>query len=453
MAYRLLLLFVILGVNAFFAAAEVSLVSVRRSRLRSMAERGNLGAQAALSLLSSPERLLSVTQVGMTLASLGLGWAGEDTVFQLLAAAFAGFITPQNEQIVHGLCFGFAFLAISYAHVVIGEVVPKNLAIEKADGLALLVAPVLLIFYRVSGPFVLVAERSAAAISRSLGLRGGHTAGVHSTEELKFIIGASAREGLVGPFEQHAISRLLELDEYNVREIMVPRNDVVSIPIDANLDKVLSVLLRHKYSRVPVYEGSPEKIIGILHFKDLIRVWQERKGARDRDRPSRPFRIRRYLRKASVVPESKPVSQLIDEFRNNHTHMALVVDEFGTVTGLVTLEDTLEQIFGEIGDEHDVKRPQPVVEAPRLDVEGTIPIVDLENQYGIVLPSGDFETLAGFLLARTGDLPKAGHVVEYEHRTYTVVEMDRNRIARVRIEKVGKPPASDPPSNDQASAK
>jgi CBS domain containing-hemolysin-like protein len=453
--YRILILLAILFANAFFAAAEVALVSVRRSRLKALADNGQVAAQAALNLLENPERLLSVTQVGVTLASLGLGWAGEGTLFEIFARLFHPVITPTTEAIVRAVCFGLAFLAMSYAHVVIGEVTPKNLALEKADRLALLVAPALLVFYKISAPFVIVIERSASALSRLLGLRRHQGAGGHSTEELKFIVRSSLKEGHLEQFEQDAIQKVLELSDYSAREIMVPRNDIVSLPVTATLDEVLRQVNEHKYSRFPVYEERPENIIGVLHYKDLIPLWRERKTARERNRPERPFQLRRFLRKPLVVPETKPLTQLIGEFSGYHTHLALVVDEFGTIAGLVTLEDVLEQVFGEIADEHDIRRPAPSATAPMVEVEGTIPIRDLSTMYGIDLPpDAGFETLAGFLLSQLGYIPKVSDQVTYGDRRFTILEMDKNRIARVRIEKIesGGEPTASPPAPRRTSA-
>jgi putative hemolysin len=443
MSLRLILLVAIVALNGFFAAAEVSLVSVRRSRLKELAERGNVSARAALDLLANPGRLLSVTQVGVTLASLGLGWAGEDTLYRAFLALFDPMITPGTTGWLHGVSFAAAFLAISFVHVVIGEVVPKNLAIEKADRLSLLMAPALLVFLRISAPFVFVVERSAAVLSRALGLRGGHTGGGHSPEELKFIVESSRREGHLEGFEEDAIQKLLELKEVNAREIMTPRMDIVSVSVDAGLDELLRLTLEHKYSRLPVYEASPEHVIGIVHYKDLMRAWRERKTAADRRQPARPFRLRRYLRQPLVVPESKPLNQLVDEFRERHTHLAMVVDEFGTITGMITFEDVLEQIFGEIGDEHDVRRPLPVAGAPVIEVDGSTNIRDLASQYELELP-GDagFETLAGFLLFQLGYIPAPGESVTYGSRTFIVEAMDRNRITRVKI--VNARPAESP---------
>ena len=433
MPLRLILLIAIVTLNGFFAAAEVALVSVRRSRLTQLAEDGSVAARAALGLLANPGRLLSVTQVGVTVASLGLGWAGEDTIYQMLLAVFNPIVTPRAELLLHGAGFAVAFLMISFVHVVIGEVVPKNLALEKADRLALLVAPALLVFLRISAPFVFVIERSASFLSRAFGLKGGHAGGGHSPEELKFIVESSRREGHLEGFEEDAIQKILELKDVYAREVMTPRIDIVSVPVDATLDELLRVTVEHKYSRVPIYQGKPENIIGILHYKDLMSAWQERKMAADRRQPSRPFRLRRYLRDPLVMPETKPLNQLVDEFRKRHTHLAIVVDEFGTITGLVTFEDVLEQIFGEIGDEHDVRRPTPA-EGAVIELDGSTNIRDLASQYAIELP-GDagFETLAGFMLFRLGYIPSPGESVTYGARTFIVQEMDRNRIARVKV--------------------
>ena len=434
--FRILLLLLILGANAFFAAAEVALVSVRESRLKQLAEEGHAGAQAALNLLANPGRLLSVTQIGVTLASLGLGWAGEDTLYSMVLSVLQPAITPVTEKVLHAASFVLAFLVMSYFHVVVGEVVPKNLAIDRADRLAAIVAPALLIFYRISEPFVWVIEKSSAAITRLLGVGEGQRGGGHSAEELKLIVSSSRGLGHLPEMQEDIIHRVLDLDNISVREIMVPRNDIVSIPVDATLDQVLATMIEHQHSRLPVYEGQPEQIVGILYYKDLLPVWEERRAAIRANRPPRVFRLRRLMRKHLVVPETKPVAQMLAEFQQGRSHMAMVVDEFGTIAGLVTVEDVLEQVVGAIADEYDVKSEQPAPDGDELELEGATKIRDVETQYGIALPgNGGFETLAGFLLMRFGKIPAAGESLEYDGRRFTVLEMDRNRIAKVRVEK------------------
>ncbi len=436
--FRILLLVLILGVNAFFAAAEVALISVRESRLKQLAEQGQAGAQAALNLLSNPERLLSVTQIGVTLASLGLGWAGEDTLDAIIVAVFQPVLTPVTAKALHAVSFVLAFLVMTYFHVVVGEVGPKNLAIDRADRLAVLVAPALLVFYRISEPFVWIVEKSSAAVARVLGVGAGQRGGGHSAEELKLIVSSSRGLGHLPEMQEDMIHRALDLENISVREIMVPRNDIASVPIDATLDELLAIVIQQQHSRFPVYREKPEQIVGILYYKDLLPVWEERRAAIRLGRPPRVFRLRRLMRKHLVVPETKPLSQMLAEFQQGRSHMAMVVDEFGTIVGLLTVEDVLEQIVGEIADEYDVKSAPRPAEGDELELEGATKIRDLESQYGIELPAnGGFETLAGFLLMRLGKIPAAGQSVEQEGRRYTVLEMDRNRIAKVRVEKVG----------------
>jgi CBS domain containing-hemolysin-like protein len=435
---RLLLVVFLIAINGFFAGAEVSLLSVRHSRLRQMAAEGNAGAQAALNLLANPGRLLSVTQVGVTLASLGLGWAGEDTIYGILVGLFAPLNSSAVARYVHGFCFFLSFLTISFFHVVLGEVVPKNLAMAKADRLAALTAPLLLLFYRASLAFVVVIERSANAITHALHLKGSGHGSVHTAEELKLIVSGSRGLGYLPEAQEDMIHRVLDLGAISVREIMVPRRDIVSISSDATLDEVLHTMIEQKHSRLPVYEGTPEKIAGLLHYKDLLPVWEERRRAIRSSRPSRAFRIGRLLRPVMFVPETKPASQMFDEFRTGRSHLAMVVDEFGTIIGMLTVEDVLEQIVGRIEDEHDEKVERRGAETDDVELDGTARIRDLESEYGIEIPpDAGFETLAGFLLFRLGDIPQVGASVEYQGRRFTVLEMDRNRIARVRIEKVG----------------
>ena len=442
MSLRFILLIFIVALNAFFSAAEVALVVARRSRLEELARQGNVAARAALGILANPERLLSVTQVGVTVASLALGWAGEETLYRAILWVFNPVINEAQSHLLHVVSYAAAFLLTSFAHVVIGEVVPKNLALDQADRLALLVAGPLLVFDRISSPFVYVVEKASSGISRLLGIRWRHSGG-HSAEELKFIIEASGKEGHLADFEEDSIHRLLGLKEVYAREIMTPRMDIVSVPVGATLDELLQTTLEHKYSRLPVYEGSPEHIIGVLHYKDLVRAWRERKTANDSRQPPPAFILRRFLRPTLVVPETKPVTQLVDEFRTRHTHLAMVVDEFGTITGMVTMEDVLEQIFGEIGDEHDVRRTPVALGAAAFEVDGNTSILDLASRYGVEMP-GDagFETLAGFLLLRLGYIPAPGDVVTHDGHTFTVQSMERNRIGRVKIAATTSRPSS-----------
>jgi len=442
---RLVLLGLILAVNAFFAGAEVALLSVRDSRLRRLADEGHSGARVALALLAEPERLLSVTQIGVTLASLGLGWAGEDTLYNLLVTLFHPVITAALATMIHGGCFVLAFLLMTYCHVVIGEVVPKNLAIARADRIAIIVAPILMVFYRVASPFVAIIERTASAITRLAGARPSHRGGGHSAEELKLIVSSSRFSGVLPRAQEDMIHRVLDLEETSVREIMRPRHEIVSIPATATLDQVLSTMVDSQHSRLPVWEGQPEHIVGMVYFKDMTNLWHSRRQSIRDGAPVAPFYLHRLLRKPLIVPETKSVQEMLAEFQAGHTHMALVVDEFGTVAGLVTVEDVVEQVVGEITDEFDLPGDTPRAPLDKgdpVDLEGATTIRDLASIYGIELPvNAGFETLAGYMLFRLGHIPAAGETIEFENRRFTVMQMERNRIAQVRIRAMEPEPA------------
>ncbi len=445
--YRLLLMMMIIGINAFFASAETALVSVRPSRLKALAEKGNVGATAALNLLAHPERLLSVVQVGVTLTSLALGWVGEETLFTLIISWLQPVVTPATKVIVHGVSLVLAFALMTFAHVVVGEVVPKNLAIDKADRLSVIVAPALLVFYKLVEPFVWAIERSSSWLSRLIGVRGGEHGAGHSPEELKFVVAAAQSSGQLSAFEQSAITNLLDLQDYAVREVMVPRNKLVMVPVEADIDDVLQQMSTSGYSRLPVYETERERILGMVHVKDVLNYWTQRRLSNTRRVSVRPFDLKHIVRKVPFVPETKPLHQVLDELRIHHAHVAFVVDEFGTITGFLSMEDVMEQIFGEIEDEFDAAAQRPVLDPLMVEVEGTILIRDLQIQYGIQLPDDlGFETLAGFLLHCLGRIPRQGDFVEHEGRRFTVLKMDRNRVAEVRIERLPEPeePAPEP---------
>ena len=434
---RFLLLALIVMVNGFFAASEVALLSVRESRLKQLAEQGQAGARVALNLLANPERLLSVTQVGVTLASLGLGWAGEDTMYNVMLHVFGRLAGVAPPSVLHAGSFIIGFLLITYCHVILGEVVPKNLSIERADQLATILAPALLVFYGISMPFVVVIERSAAVLSKALGVKSHRRGGGHSAEELRLIVSSIRGSGHLPEAQEEMIHRVLDLEDLQVREIMVPRNGIVSVPEKSSMDEVLHVMTSQKHSRLPVYENNPEQIVGILHYKDLLALWEERRVAIRAGRTPRPFRVQSLLRKHRIVPETKPVLQMLAEFRTGQSHMALVVDEFGTISGLLTVEDVLEQIVGEIHDEFDATVLHPPSGMEDIEIDGATSIRDLETQYDIELPANaGFETVAGFMLWRLGHVPGPGEVVEHDGRRFTVLSTERNRIARVRIGKL-----------------
>lgn len=437
--FKLFLLLMLTAINAFFAASEIALLSVRRQRILHLAQEGNLGAQAALKLLSSTERLLSVITVGISITALAMGVAGEEAINQWLQMQLVPLAPPEYTKVVEIFCLMLSFIVLTLVLVVIGEVVPKNIGILASERISILSAPPLLVVSRMFAPLVFLVERLSNFFSRLLGLPQGGAHGIHSLEEIRHIVESSLEHSTVTNFEAHAIDRLLELRELVAREVMTPRSSMVCLPVNAPLDELLKTMSDHHYSRVPVYKDKPDNIIGIVHFRDLLVVWQERRLATEKRRPVRQFVLEQHVRKLPVIPETKSLSDLIDEFRHNRAHMALVVNEFGAVSGVLTLEDVFEQVFGEIEDEHDLVVVEQAKNADELELEGSVPTRDLETKFGIDLP-GDagFETLAGFILFRLGYIPKVGEAIEEGDRRYTVIEMERNRIGRVKIERLSK---------------
>jgi CBS domain containing-hemolysin-like protein len=434
---RLMLMALMILINALFASVETALVSVRPSRLRQLASEGRAGAQAALALLGNPERLLSASQVGLTLASLGLGWLGEETFKGLLMGILAPVLGSAAKGLATAISLAAAFLLMTFAHVVFGEVVPKNLALGRADRFSSVLAPGLLVFMRVTRPFVWVIERAAVAVSRLFGVAAGSLHG-HSLEEIKLIVRSAAGAGQMSEPERDAIVRLIDLEDCNAREAMVPRNQLVMVPVDADIDDVLETVSESRYSRLPVFDGSRDNIIGIVHVKDVLEFWTARRRSNARRQAVARFELEHILRKAPVVPESRPLSLALEDLRAHNAHIAFVVDEFGNISGILSLEDIFEQVFGEIEDEFDQTVRRASVTPDTFDLEGATTIRDLAMQYGIELPSGDeFETVAGFLLFRLGHIPAPGDSVEHGGRRYTVAEMDFNRIARVKVSRAG----------------
>jgi CBS domain containing-hemolysin-like protein len=249
------------------------------------------------------------------------------------------------------------------------------------------------------------------------------------------------------------IHAVLDMEELSVREIMKPRHDIVSVPLTATLDEVLETMVTSQHSRLPVWEDAPEHIVGIVFFKDMLRIWRDRRASVRAGRPAGVFEVRRFMRKPIFAPETKPLLQTLSDLRQKHHHMALVIDEFGTITGLVTVEDILEQIVGEIEDEYDEALPPPEAEASRVEIDGATSVRDFASIYGLELPAeAGFETIAGYMLYELGHIPKEGESVRFDGRRFTVTAMDRHRIAKVLIERLDEAPEPGKETADAAPA-
>jgi CBS domain containing-hemolysin-like protein len=424
--------------NAFFVAAEFALVSVRETRIEQLFEAQVPGARAVRRLQQGIDDLLPAVQLGVTLCSLALGWLGEPLAIALFMPWFGAL--PHAQLYGHLLAVVLGFATITYFHVVVGELVPKSLALRRADALAIAVAPPMLVFMAIVRPAVRLLRGSAAAVLRGFDIPMTERAEVHSAEELKFIATAARRMGILPPFQETLIHHAVELDEVPVREIMTPRQKIFSLPSNMPLEEACARVIKHHHSRIPVYDETrgPEHIVGVVYARDLLRLLYFRAGGAQQGTPRVELRLAQIMREILVVPETKTVLDLIREFQQKRRFLAVAVDEYGSIVGLVTAEDAVEQLTGEFEDEFDAPALPLLSNAGGAVVmDGGVNLRDLETQMHWDLPrEGGVETLAGFMLVQLGHIPQVGESVVYGGRRMTVAAMDARRIAKVRVEPV-----------------
>jgi CBS domain containing-hemolysin-like protein len=441
---RVLLVVFLVAANAFFAAAEFALVTVRDTRIQQLIEARRIGARILLRLHRNLDEVVNGVQLGVTVVSLTLGWIGEPMVKEVIDRLNFLQKVPHAVFYAHGLAIAIAFGLITCMHVILGELVPKSLALQKAEQVALTVAAPMDVWLTLTRPLIFVMSKSAGSVLKAFGLKKVRQGPVHSPDEVKLIVSASRELGQIAPAQEEMVHHALDLENITAREVMVPRPDIFSLPGDLTLQDALDQVVEEQHSRIPVYDpkSGPEHIIGILYAKDVMRWVRLRISARAfpavGTRVS-DMKISQIMHDALVVPETKLLAELLEEFKERKRHMAIVVDEFGSTAGLITVEDILEQLVGEIEDEHDVASPDSVqlAENKLLVLDGTVGLRDLESQYDLLLPrDAGFETLAGFMLSKLQKIPAIGDICYYGGKRFTVEEMDGHRIARVRIEDV-----------------
>ena len=446
--------------NSFFVAAEFALISVRETRIEQLIALARPGARTALKLKHSIDEFLPAVQFGVTLASLALGWVGEPALASILLTLAAQWITPLPPHAVlyaHAIAVTLAFALITYFEVLLGELVPKSLALQRAERIALAVAGPMDVFIRITRPAVRLMNASASLVLRLFRapLRG--EGAVHSPEELKLIATATRRMGLLPAFQEEIIHRAIELNHVTVREIMTPRGKIFSLPADLPVEQASARIVDEQHSRVPVYDpaGGPENIIGIVYSKDVSRLMHFRGVALSLGgRGTSGLTLRQVMREVIVVPETKLAVELLQEFQERRRQIAIVVDEFGSTVGIVTAEDALEQIVGELEDEFDVASRSSILSPTGvMSLDGSTSLRDLSVQLRWTFPrEAGIETLAGFLLTEFGHIPITGESIQHGGRRYIVAEMDNHRISRVRVELPSTPANASPASPDATPA-
>jgi putative hemolysin len=412
----LAVLLLVLG-NAFFVAAEYALVTARRSRLRELATGGSRRARIALRIMDSPVRFIGTVQLGITAFSIALGAIGEPLVEHFL-----------DPFLATTLAFVLAFSIVTYLHVTLGELVPKAIALTKNESTALWVALPVEAFYLATYPLVWFLQESSNAFTRVFGIEPA-PAGVvaHTEEDIRIIIAEGRQSGGVERVEEELIYKVFDFADKEAHDVMVPRPEVVMISVDLPAQECLDAIVDSPYTRYPAYRNSVDEIVGILHVRDLFKALYDR-GVDNVD-------VEGLLRTPYYVPETKDLASLLAEFRKTNQHMAIVVDEYGSMQGIVTLEDLLEEIVGEIEDEYDL----PDESLRRIDertvrVDGTFPIDDFNEKFQTELPQEDYHTLAGFVFGALGRAPEEGDEVLWNGLRFGVVEVDGARIEALDVE-------------------
>ncbi len=425
-ALNFLALLLLVAVNGFFVAAEFSLVSVRRSRIETLAASGDKGARRVLKLVDNINAYISATQLGITLASLALGAISEPVVGRLLEP----YLTALPELWRHIVTFTLTLATVTFFHIVFGELVPKRLALERAERVAVYTSWLLDIFYKIFYLPTRGLHWVGTRIINLLGLHGesGHGS-IYTEDELRQLINQSHESGHIEEGERKLINRVFDFTDAEVREAMVPRTAVAALPVAATLDEVEEAFCSNGYSRLPVYRERLDDVVGVLFMKDIMPC------LRGGTAGGTPFKMEALLHPPLFVPATARLGAVLSQMQVSRTHLAFVVDEHGGIEGIVTLEDLLEEIVGEIDDEYDDEtRAQIVKEGGHYLLDGMLAVRDANRKFKLKLPEdAGYTTLAGFLLDRAGHILHPGETVEYDGATFTVEGVDGHRILNVRF--------------------
>ncbi len=424
---RVLAIIGLLALNGFFVAAEFSVVRSRRSRLEAMARGGDAKARLVLKATANLAHLLSAGQFGITLASIGIGALAEEALSHMFAGAFAS--VPMLVRLGTGATMGTvaALAVVTYGHVVFGELAPRSAALNHPEEVARWLVPPLLVFAWIATPFTWLLNKSAALVLRVFGQSSVATEeNVHSADELRILVEQSQETGALERQDAALIEGVFEFSEKNAREVMTPRTAIDALDVETGLDEALNVVVETQRSRYPIYEESIDNIIGVVLAKDLIPVLRN---------PPAGFTVQDIMRPVLVVPGSREVEEVLADFKRRKEHMAVVLDEYGGTAGILTMEDLLEEIVGEILDEHD-EPEMPTTTAPDADVlvPGSLNIGEMNERFGMEIPDDEYTTVGGFVFGALGRLPVPGDRVTASHAVFTVKSMQGRRIDTLAID-------------------
>lgn len=433
---KALAVLVLIGINAYFVAAEFALVSARRTRIEQRLRTGDRRASRVMHALDHPDDFISAAQLGITIASIAIGYIAEATLAALIDPylAFIHVATGDlpifgNTQITgHVIATVITLAIVTYMHVVLGEQVPKMIAIQNAETIALWTVGPTQVFAAVLRPFIRFMSISASTVTRMFGVRpvGVHSI-PHTAEEIRLLIEQSGEEGQIEAEQEQMIHGVFEFPEIVAREVMTPRRDIIALDVTSTLDEVMGLLIAEGHSRIPVYEEDLDRIVGVLLVKDLLPYLVGTRGS--------GFQMREVMREPYFVPDTKPLGELMTEMRSANMHLVVVLDEFGGTEGIVTMEDLLEEIVGEIYDEYDEREPEfTVTEEGEILVDGGASIDEVNERFEMDLSSEDFDTIGGYIFGELGRIPVPGDTVSVNGTgELQVVEAEERRVTLVKV--------------------
>lgn len=410
--------------NGFFVAAEFALVAVRRSRIDQLAAEGDASARVVQKALKHLDRYISGTQLGITLSSLALGWIGEPVLARLIDRGFAAAGIAAPATAVHSAAaITTAFLIITFLHIVLGELAPKSIALTKPEGVSKLVVRPLVIFSNIAYPAIWVLNGAANVLLRMIRIEPvSELEHIHSPDELRLLVAQAGEHGRLNETDTAMLAGVFDFHEKKARDVMRPRTDIVALPIEATAEEVWEVVRAERYSRYPVYTDSLDDVNGVFLAKDL---WLHDTAS--------AFVLSEHVRPTLYVPDNRPAERVMDDLRRTRFHMAVVLDEYGGTAGILTLEDLIEEVIGDINDEYDMATRQSVEIGGVLELAGTMSLVDVRSDYELDIPEGDWNTLGGFVFGELGRLAHIGDRVAIPGGELEVVAMDGRRVAAVRV--------------------
>jgi len=416
----------LVALNGFFVAAEFSLVAARRSKLDEMIAKGDRSARTVQTALQNLDRYIASTQLGITIASLALGWIGEPVLAHLFDQLFRTLGLNPSPAAMHVAAVPVAFFLLTFFHIVLGELAPKSIALTSPEKTARAVVRPLLVFSRVMSPFIWIFNGAANSMLRIFGVEPVNDPEGHTPDEIRFLVMQAHARGTLDESDRAMLAGVLDFHEKKARDVMRPRTDVVALDIEATEEEVWEILRRERYSRYPVYRESLDDVTGVFLAKDL---WLHSGDA--------PFNLADFVREPMYVPDSRPAERVLDDLRKTRAHMAVVLDEYGGTAGIVTMEDLVEEVVGDIADEYDFASRESIVTDGVLELAGSLSLIDVRSDYRIQIPDGDWTTLGGFAFAKLGRLPRMGDRIPIPGGEMEVVAMDGRRIAALRIHRAG----------------